>query len=225
MRYRHVVYQDKPYELLVRNYQVEDFPALFQVQRECFPEPFPQELLWSKEQIQSHVRHFPEGAICVEHDGKVVGSITGLIVRYHPGEPHTWSEITDNGYIRNHDPSGDSFYIVDVSVMPQYRSLGLGRLLMQAVYYVTVHMGLARVLGGGRIPGYHKLADQYDVQTYVDKVAAGEWTDPVMTFLLRCGRRPVQVMANYLDDEESCNHAVLMEWRNPFFDSLMSKKV
>jgi hypothetical protein len=40
--------------------------------------------------------------------------------------------------------------------------------------------------------------------------------DPVITFLLRCGRTPVGVVAGYLEDEESLNHALLMEWRNPF---------
>jgi len=37
-----------------------------------------------------------------------------------------------------------------------------------------------------------------------------------MTFLLRCGRTPVKLVENYLEDEESHNYAMLMEWRNPF---------
>jgi hypothetical protein len=47
-------------------------------------------------------------------------------------------------------------------------------------------------------------------------VLQGELQDPVISFLLRCGRTPVKVVENYLEDEESLNHAVLMEWKNPF---------
>jgi len=50
----------------------------------------------------------------------------------------------------------------------------------------------------------------------VEKVTRGELRDPVLTFLLRCGRMPVGVARNYLEDEESLNPAALMEWRNPF---------
>ncbi len=73
-----------------------------------------------------------------------------------------------------------------------------------------------RVLGGARMPGYHRLADKLSPETYLDRVLAGDLSDPTVTFLLRCGRVPVRIARNYLDDEESRNNAVLMEWRNPF---------
>lgn len=213
------IFRDKQYELLVRNYRLEDYASLQLVQRACFPEPFPQELLWNEEQIANHVGLFPEGAICIEHEGKIIGSITGLLVTHKPGEPHTWEEITDCGYIRTHDPEGDTLYIVDVSVMPAYRALGVGKLLMQAMYYLVVHKHLQRLIGGGRMPGYHKLAETLTAEEYLEKVVSGELYDPVISFLLKCGRRPVQVIANYLEDKESCNYAVLMEWKNPFYSS------
>jgi len=43
--------------------------------------------------------------------------------------------------------------------------------------------------------------------------------DPVVTFLMRCGRTPLKVVANYLEDEESRNYAALMEWKNPFLSA------
>jgi hypothetical protein len=87
---------------------------------------------------------------------------------------------------------------------------------MQSMYEVVVQLNLDRLLGGGRMPGYHKHAQTLTANQYIEKVLAGELKDPVITFLLRCGRTPVQVVENYLEDEESLNHAVLMEWRNPF---------
>ena len=66
------------------------------------------------------------------------------------------------------------------------------------------------------MPGYGKVADENSPQQYVDEVVQGKLKDPVITFLLRCGRMPVALIENYLEDEESHNYALLMEWKNPF---------
>jgi ribosomal protein S18 acetylase RimI-like enzyme len=155
----------------------------------------------------------------VEIDGQVVGSMTGLRVQIDPAHLlHSWAEITDDGYIRNHDPQGDTLYIVDISVMPDFRQYGLGKLMMHSMYEVVVQLGLRRLLGGGRMSGYHQHADALTAEQYLEKVTAGDLYDPVITFLLRCGRLPVAVVPDYLEDEESRNYAALMEWKNPFFN-------
>lgn len=209
---------DKPIEAVIRNYGKADFDALIRVQQESFPPPFPSELWWNVEQLTEHITRFPAGALCVEVAGQVVGSITGLRVEYEEQHAayHSWSSLTDDGYIRTHRPDGDTLYIVDICIMPAYRKFGLGNLMMQSMYEVVVHLGLRRLLGGGRMPGYHKHADVMSADDYVRAVMTGALKDPVITFLLRCGRTPVQVVPNYLQDEESLNHALLMEWRNPF---------
>jgi hypothetical protein len=94
---------------------------------------------------------------------------------------------------------------------------------MQTMYETVVHLGLRRLLGGGRMPGYHRYKDQASAEQYLDKVVAGEWKDPVITFLLRCGRTPVGVADHYLNDEQSCDYAALMEWNNPFYDGARSQ--
>ncbi|MBE3562982.1 MAG: GNAT family N-acetyltransferase [Hydrogenibacillus schlegelii] len=209
---------DRPVPAVIRNYTERDFPDLIRIQQESFPPPFPSELWWNTEQLQNHVTLFPEGALCAEVNGEIAGSMTGLIVDFDPDHPdHTWEEITDNGYIRNHRPNGDTLYVVDISVRPAYRKLGLGKWLMFSMYDVVIHKGLKRLLGGGRMPGYHKKAAEMTAEQYLEAVVKGELKDPVITFLLRCGRTPVKVIANYLEDEESCNYAALMEWKNPFF--------
>ncbi|MGO4497736.1 GNAT family N-acetyltransferase [Paenibacillus sp. 2RAB27] len=210
---------DIPVEAVIRTYGVADFEALIAVQQASFPPPFPSELWWTKEQLSEHVTRFPEGALCVEVAGQVVGSITGLRVESEDmaaSTDHSWSTVTDSGSIRTHRPDGDTLYIVDVCIMPAYRKLGLGKWLMQSMYEVVVQLGLVRLLGGGRMPGYHKVAEAMSADSYVAAVMAGTMKDPVITFLLRCGRTPVGVVAGYLEDEESLNHALLMEWRNPF---------
>ncbi len=210
--------QNRPIPAVIRNYQEKDFSDLIAVQQACFPPPFPSELWWNREQLQNHVTLFPEGALCMEIDGQVVGSMTSLLVDFDSKHPeHTWEAITDNGYIRNHNPKGNTLYVVDISVSPSYRKLGLGKWLMLSMYEVVVYKGLERLLGGGRMPGYHKKVHEMTPDQYLESVVKGELKDPVITFLLQCGRTPVQVVANYLKDEESCDFGALMEWKNPFF--------
>lgn len=213
----YVFEKDKPRAAVVRNYTEQDFDELIQIQAESFPPPFPSELWWNREQLTNHVTLFSEGAICVEVEGVLAGSMTGLLVTFDPAHPeHKWEEITDNGYIRNHEPEGDTLYIVDICIRPSHRKLGLGQLMMQAMYELVVHRGLKRLLGGGRMPGYGRHADEWTPEEYVERVVSGEVKDPVITFLMRCGRTPVQVIPDYLEDEESRNYATLMEWKNPF---------
>jgi Acetyltransferases len=213
----YVQMEGKPRKVVIRRYGEDDFRALVDVQKASFPPPFPSDLWWKEDQLREHVSRFPEGALCAEADGQIVGSMTGLIVDMNDyAEKHHWEDVTDGGYIRNHNPSGDTLYVVDICVVPAWRKSGVGKWMMQTMYETVVHLGLARLLGGGRMPGYGARAGEATPEQYVAKVLSGEWNDPVISFLLRCGRMPVGIAEHYLEDEQSLNYAVLMEWRNPF---------
>ncbi|WP_026672086.1 GNAT family N-acetyltransferase [Alkalihalobacterium bogoriense] len=208
---------DTPVKAIVRNYTLDDFDDLYTIQQESFPPPFPSELLWNKQQIHNHVSLFQEGALCVEINDQVIGSMTTLLVSFDPIHPlHTWEEITDKGYIRNHNPNGNTLYVVDIGVRPGYRRLQIGKLLMQSMYDLVIYKKLDRLLGGGRMPGFEKVATEMSADQYVQAVLSGNRKDPVLSFLLRCGRTPVALVPNYLKDEESLNYGLLMEWKNPF---------
>ena len=210
---------DTTMNIVIRRYTVDDYEGLLDVQKEAFPPPFPPELWWKREQIEAHVRTFPEGAMVAVslEDGRILGSATALIVR-HADQPHTWAEISDNGYIeRTHDPDGDTLYGIDVCVRPSARGLGVAGMLYDARKRLVVERNLARLAVGSRMPGYHRYADETDAETYVERVVRGELRDPVLSFMLKQGLVPVRVLHDYLEDEESCNKAVLMEWRNPFY--------
>ncbi|KIL45887.1 GNAT family N-acetyltransferase [Jeotgalibacillus soli] len=208
--------KEQPKKTIIRNYTLADADPLIQIQREAFPPPFPEELLWNHDQLEAHTTLFPEGALCVEVEGEIAGSMTALRVNLQPGEKHTWNEITDQGYIRNHQPNGSSIYVVDICVSPRFRGLGLGKELMLAMYETVVYLGADRLVGGSRIPGYQKVKEKMSPEEYVSAVKNGTLQDPVVTFLMKCGRVPVELLPGYLDDEESNNNAVLMEWKNPF---------
>ncbi|MFP3358258.1 GNAT family N-acetyltransferase [Planococcus sp. SIMBA_143] len=201
----------------IRTYTEEDFSGLIEVQRESFPPPFPPDLLWSERQLGNHIAFYPEGAICVEIDGEIAGSMTGMLTKFDPERPlHTWEQVTDSGSIGTHDPDGESLYVVDIGIKPKFRKLKLGKLLMEAMYERVVADGLERLIGGGRMPGYHRYAHELSAEQYIENVLAGELRDPVISFLLSCGRMPVTLVPGYLDDEESHDYALLMEWKNPF---------
>jgi ribosomal protein S18 acetylase RimI-like enzyme len=218
MRKELVVYADgQPVRLTIRNYAEQDFDGLIDVQRASFPPPFPSELWWNEEQLSEHVSRFPEGSLCAVAGGEIVGSMTALLVSDDQlAGKHDWATLTDNGYIRNHDPAGGTLYVVDICVVPAYRKAGVGKWLMQSMYETVVQLGKQRLLGGGRMPGYHKHAAEVTPEQYLDNVVTGMRHDPVIGFLLRCGRMPVGIAHDYLEDEESCGYAALMEWRNPF---------
>lgn len=202
--------------LIIRPYTVDDIPELIEVQRECFPPPYPEEQLWTPEQLKSHIRIFPEGALCAVLDGTIAGSCTNLIIRFDPDHPHhTWSEVADDGFIRNHDPEGDTLYGIDIAVRPAYRGRGIARAFYRARADLVVRLGLKRFLAAGRLSGYHRVAALYTPEEYAERVIRGELVDPVITPQLRSGLTPIGVIRDYIPDEESGNAALLLEWKNP----------
>ena len=114
-------------KVVVRNIQPGDFDRIVAMQKACFPKMAP----WSREQFDSQMELFPEGQFCVEYDGEIVASATSLIVDFDLySEWHNWKEISDNGYIRNHDPNGDALYGIEIMVDPEYRGMKLARRLL-----------------------------------------------------------------------------------------------
>jgi len=208
---------EKAEQIYIRNYKSKDFEAIRKIERECYPPPFPAHDLWDEEQLSRHVEVFPEGAICATYQGEIVGSMTTLIIDDREGTTLDWAEMTDEGYLSGrHNEKGNTLYVADMIVAPATRSLGIGRLLMQAAYFLVIELGLERLLGSVRMPGYHRVAEQMTPEAYLEDVVSGIQRDPVITFMLKCGRKPIRVIHNYMEDRPSCNCAVLMEWRNPF---------
>jgi ribosomal protein S18 acetylase RimI-like enzyme len=202
-------------QVIIRPYTLDDFEGLVTLQKEAFPPPFPEDLWWNRDQIAAHVKAFPEGALAAVLEGVIVGSATSLLVHFN-GKPHTWEEVADNGYIiASHQPDGDSLYGIDVCVHPAYRGKGIAGALYRARQDLAIRLGLKRFVAGCRIPGYHRYASELTCEEYVRRVEAGEIRDLVLSFAMKQGLRPIQILKDYLEDDESLNNAVLVEWRNP----------
>ena len=89
--------------LVVRPLRLADFERVVALQKLCFPGMEP----WSKEQFESQLAVFAEGQICVEYQGELVASSNSLILDFELYKDwHNFDEISDNGFIRNHNPNG-----------------------------------------------------------------------------------------------------------------------
>ncbi|MGI0002190.1 MAG: GNAT family N-acetyltransferase, partial [Nitrososphaeraceae archaeon] len=101
--------------VIVRNTQPEDIPKIVNLQKESFPYLARYGNIWLPEELESHLRIFPQGQfVAVEPDGLIVGSASTLMVLLNPEyAEHTWKEITANGLFTNHDSNGDSLYGAD----------------------------------------------------------------------------------------------------------------
>jgi len=173
-------------------------------------------MIWPSSFLQSHIQIFPEGQLCVEVDGRLIGSASSLIVSLRPDHAqHTWAYITGNGLFRNHDPNGDSLYGADISIHPEFRRNGIGTMLYNVRKDMTIRLNLRRILAGGRLYNYHKYASTMSAQEYAEKVVNGELKDLVLSFQLENGFKFIKVLSDYLYDKRSLNYASFIEWLNP----------
>lgn len=196
----------------LRNILKEDIDAILELQAACFPNMEP----WAREHLESHLEMFPEGQFCVEYEGKIVGSCASLIVNFDEyDDQHTWEDITDNGYITNHDPEGFNLYGIEVMVHPEYRRMKIGHRLYDARKNLARGLNLKSIIIGGRIPNYHKYADKLSARAYVQEVERHNIYDPVLTFQTIEGFMVKRINTDYMpDDNASQKFATLMEWNN-----------
>ena len=139
------------HRLRLRNTRLSDYPALKEIMDLVYGHAGG---AWSRAQFESQLAHFPEGQICLEDKGRVIAAVISVVVDYKKfGDFHTHREITGNGHLTTHDPTGDTLYGVDVFVHPDYRGLRLGRRLYDARKELCRKLNLRRIVFGGRIPG------------------------------------------------------------------------
>jgi predicted amidohydrolase/ribosomal protein S18 acetylase RimI-like enzyme len=209
MKQSHSAFEKK---IRVRPLRKGDYDAIVELQKLCFPNLDPT----TRDQFDSQLEIFPEGQICVEHAGVPIASSSSLIVEF---DLHTdwqdWLAISDSGMIRNHMPDGDSLYGIEIMVHPKYRGMRLARRLYEARKELCRRKNLARMIIGGRIPGYKKYQKRMSAREYTERVIRREIYDPVMTAQLANGFVLQRLLPDYLpSDEDSGGYATHMEWLN-----------
>jgi predicted amidohydrolase/GNAT superfamily N-acetyltransferase len=199
-------------EVRLRALRAEDFSQYRELLVRCFPRIAP----WTQEQFESMTRNFPEGQLCLEIDGVMAGACGALIVRYDDyTDWHDYLEISDNGYIRNHDYEGDTLYGIEMMVHPDFRGQKLARRMYDARKELCRRFNCARQIIGGRIPGFAAHKDEMSAHEYVRSVIEKERFDPVLTAQLSNGFQLRQLIEDYLpSDEDSAGWATCLEWPN-----------
>jgi GNAT superfamily N-acetyltransferase len=197
------------------------FAALEKLQRTCYPTLGDHELMRA-EHFASQYRIFPEGqfvAVLATRAGeRVVGQGSGFFIDFDFAHPqHTFKGICDGFHFTRHDPAGAYYYGADISVHPDFRRLGIGRMLYAARQALVIRQHKRGIVAGGLIPGYAHYKGQLSVADYVAAVVAGTLIDPTLTFQLRNGFRVRGLIENYIEDSASDNWSTLIEWRNPAF--------
>ncbi len=175
---------------------------------------------WQESQIKSLIEKFPEGQIVIKVDGEIAGSALSIIVDYDKfAHHHTYHEITGDYTFNTHSNNGDILYGIDVFVKEKYRGLRLGRRLYDYRKELCEKLNLKGIAFGGRIPNYHKYADQMSPKEYLEKVKRKEIHDPVLNFQMSNDFHPTKILKGYLQgDKESGEYAVLLEWDNIYYE-------
>ncbi len=199
-------------KIILRPLTFDDFKEVTELQLKCFSGMKP----WKEDQFKSQLAHFPEGQLCLEYQGKIVASSSSLIVEFSEySNWHSWQEMSDSGFIRNHDPEGDTLYGIEIMVDPSFRGLRLARRLYDERKQLAIRRNLTRIMIGGRIPNYGKHSKKMSATEYVERVMAKKILDPVLTTQLSNGFVLKRIIPNYMaSDQESKGYATFLEWNN-----------
>ncbi len=203
--------------LRIRLAEMIDVPALTALNHAAYPDLVEEGVVLSAEQIRGHLERFPEGQIVAELDGVIVGAIATLIAPrgLDPLGPHTWSGVTDHGTFVRHDAHGDTLYLADVYVAQAAWGQGVGRALYGALFALCRALGLARIVGGGRLYDFVDAPAALTAASYVAEVVRGVRRDRVLTSQLRAGFEVRGLLPGYLHDWRSRHVATLIVWENP----------
>jgi hypothetical protein len=205
-------------QVVIRETLQDDIDKIVKLQKESFPYLARYGNIWHPEELESHLQIFPEGQCVADLNGQVIGSASSLIVQLEPEyADHTWEEITGNGMMTTHNPTGDSLYGADISTHPKYRHEHIGKRLYGYRKETVIKFNLRRMISGGRLFNYCDYADKMSALEYAQKIIAHELRDPVLSFELENGFSFIKVLTNYLNDVRSLNYASFIEWLNPSY--------
>jgi predicted amidohydrolase/GNAT superfamily N-acetyltransferase len=175
---------------------------------------------WRIERLEKLIAIFPKGQVVLKINGKIAAAALSIVVDYEKfGDSHTYKQITAEYTFNSHTNDGDVLYGIDVFVSPDYRGLRLGRRLYDYRKTLCEDLNLKSIVFGGRIPNYHKYANELTPKEYLEKVKLKEIDDPVLNFQLSNDFYPSRILKKYLEgDVVSNEYAVLLKWDNLYYE-------
>jgi len=200
--------------IIIRDATLADVPAMIVAEQKSWPKESQRA---TSEILVSRMNIFPEGVKIAVKGNEVLGIASALLEDYSwENQPKSYFERTDNGLIRNHDLMGDTLSGTNIGVIPEAPP-NVATALMQAYMALAIRKGLAFALSSPRLPGYHKVQSKMTAREYAFLTdEKGRPLDPVIRLHTKMGLELVDVLENYYPDEESCNCAAIVKWKNPF---------
>lgn len=171
----------------------KDYEDLRKAMEEAYPSM--PNAIWKESQIETLIKKFPKGQVAIKVNNDFAGCALTIIVDYEEFDhAHSYSEITGNFTFNTHKPEGDMLYGIDVFIKPKFRGLRLGRRLYDYRKELCERMNLKGIAFGGRIPNYHKYAEEMTPKEYIEKVRRKEIYDPVLNFQISNEFHPAKIL-------------------------------
>ncbi|WP_026999477.1 bifunctional GNAT family N-acetyltransferase/carbon-nitrogen hydrolase family protein [Eisenibacter elegans] len=206
---------EEEHKLVLRNLKSTDYEDVVSLMRNIYQVGG----VWRKEQLETLLKSFPEGQLCIADKGRVVAFALSLMIDSDDLEDtHTYAEITGNYRLNTHNANGNILYGIEIGVHQDYQGMRLGRRLYNARKELCEKLALKSIVAGGRMPNYHLYKDKLSPKEYIEGVKMKEIYDPVLTFQLSNGFHVKKVLKDYLPyDQESDAYATLIEWHNIYY--------
>lgn len=200
--------------LIVRNARLADITAICALSARVYKHEPP----YTPAQIKGQINNFPAGQFVAEFEGQVVGYCATFIADENMAlKPHTWDEITADGFASRHDDDGDYLYGMEVFIDPDYRKMRIGQRLYNERKKLCQYLRLKGIVFGGRLPGLQRrMREVGSPEAYVEAVMNKQFRDPVLSFQLRNGFEFLGILHRYApEDRQSLGHAAHLVWHNP----------
>ena len=148
-------------KLVVRNARLSDVPDISRLSSRVYADTGMHG--YSEGSVTGQINNFPDGQFVVLVDEKVVGYCATFRISEKIGlKPHTWEEITGNGYASRHDPEGEWLYGMEVCVDPEFRGYRLGQRLYNERKKLCQSLGLQGIVFAGRLPTLAKRIRKFN---------------------------------------------------------------
>ena len=112
---------------------------------------------YSKQTIRGQISNFAQGCFVILLNDTIVAYSASIRIDEEKAlSPHTWKQITANGFGSTHKKDGEYLYGYETCVDPDVRGHRLGQRIYSARKELVKFENLKGIVFGGRIPGLHK---------------------------------------------------------------------
>lgn len=216
--YNHLMEKTK---LEIRNATLKDIPGIMSLVTKVYTVMGG----YKKPMLRGQITNYKAGCFVVLLDQKIIAYSASLLVDEKVAiTPHSWEEITANGYGSTHNAEGDFLYGYETCVDPDIRGFRIGQRIYNARKELVKYNDLKGIIFAGRVPNLRKRRKKVtDINDYILKVQNKEIKDSTLGFHIRNGFNIIGTIANYLpEDTESMAYAVHFRWDNPEYRAQLS---